>query len=120
VWLASTTAAQAAPGNWRLHMLARIWRGETPAEKGEAYLAFLEQSGLKDYRAVPGNRGVWVLRRERDGRAEFTLISLWESLEAMQGFAGDDYMKAVYYPEDKDFLLGFAPEVEVYDVARVI
>jgi len=48
---------------------------------------------LKDYASIPGNQGVWVLRRVRDGKAEFTLISLWESWDAIREFAGSDYEK---------------------------
>ena len=44
-------------------MIARIWRGVTSAEKAEQYFEYLMETGLKDYRTVPGNRGVQVLRR---------------------------------------------------------
>ncbi len=41
-------------------MIARIWRGVTPARKADAYLTYLEATGLQEYRATPGNRGVQV------------------------------------------------------------
>lgn len=44
-------------------MIARIWYGRTSAVKADDYLAFLYRSGIRDYRATPGNRGAWVLRR---------------------------------------------------------
>jgi hypothetical protein len=69
-------------------MIARIWRGVTPAEKADQYLEYLEKTGLKDYRAVPGNQGVQVLRRTYEGKTEFLLISLWESYETIRAFAG--------------------------------
>jgi heme-degrading monooxygenase HmoA len=71
---------------------------------------------LKEYAAVPGNQGVWVLRRVSGGEAEFTLISLWESWDAIKAFAGPDYERAVYYPEDKRLLRQLDPEVEHYEV----
>ena len=98
-------------------MIARIWRGLTPAEKAEQYLAYLMETGLKDYRAVPGNRGVQVLRRTYEGKTEFLLISFWESYEAIGAFAGDDLERAVYYPRDKEFLLELEPHVTHYEVA---
>ena len=97
-------------------MIARIWRGVTPAHKADDYLAYLEATGLKEYRATPGNRGAWVLRRIRDDEAEFVTLSHWDSLDAIRAFAGDDYERAVYYPEDKDFLLDFAPTVDHFEV----
>ena len=98
-------------------MIARLWRGSTPDAKADAYHAFLLETGVKDYRATPGNQGVWLLRRSLEGRTEFLLISLWESEEAIRRFAGDDISKAFYYPEDPDYLLEMVPEVEHFEVA---
>lgn len=97
-------------------MIARIWHGITPAAKAEAYLDFLNQSGVPDYQATPGNRGVYVLRRIEGEVAHFTLISLWDSLEAIKQFAGPEPEKAHYYPEDPDFLLEFEPTVTHHEV----
>lgn len=95
--------------------IARIWRGVTLAEKAEEYLEYLMETGLKDYRAVPGNQGVQILRRTYDGKTEFLLISLWESYEAIRAFAGDDLEKSVYYSEDEAFLLEKEPRVTHYE-----
>jgi len=97
-------------------MIARIWRGVTRESDKDRYFAYLQRTGLKEYAAIPGNRGVWVLRRVRGGCAEFTLISHWESWDAIKAFAGADYEKAVYYPEDKQFLLEMLPKVDHYEV----
>lgn len=99
-------------------MIARIWRGHTPAEKAEAYSDYLERTGLVDYRATPGNRGVFVLRDIRGGTAEFLLLTLWDSWEAIRAFAGPDPEKARYYPEDDQYLLGREPNVRHYEVLR--
>src|SRR6266704_256190 len=98
-------------------MIARIWRGVTLAERGEEYLQYLKETGLKDYQAVPGNQGVEVLRRSYDGKTEFLLISYWKSFEAIRAFAGDDMERAVYYPKDEEFLLELEPKVTHYELA---
>ncbi len=97
-------------------MIVRIWRGETPASKADTYYEFLQKTGIKDYRATPGNQGVQVLRRIKGDRAEFVLITFWESYEAIKRFAGDDVEKAHYYPEDKEHLLTFEPTVTHYEL----
>ena len=97
-------------------MIARVWTGDTPGTKSDEYLEYLEKTGVKECRATPGNRGVYVLRRVADGRAGFLFISLWESLDAIRRFAGDDYEKAHYYSEDSDYLLDLEPFVLHYDV----
>jgi heme-degrading monooxygenase HmoA len=98
-------------------MIARIWRGVTAAEKAEQYFEYLMETGLKDYQAVPGNRGVEILRRTYEDKTEFLLISLWESYDAIRAFAGDDLERSVYYPKDQEFLLGLEPKVTHYEVA---
>ena len=97
-------------------MIARSWRGITREADKDTYFEYLQKTGLPDYAATKGNRGVWVLRRVRDGIAEFLLISLWDSYDAIRAFAGPDFEKAVYYPEDEKFLLELEPNVSHYEV----
>ena len=97
-------------------MIARIWKGAVRAADSDTYYQYLQETGLKEYASVPGNRGVFTLRRIVDGRCEFFLLTLWDSWEAIKAFAGPDYEKAVYYPEDKHFLLALDPKVDHYEV----
>jgi heme-degrading monooxygenase HmoA len=98
-------------------VIARLWHGAVPEAKADAYLEYLERTGIPDYRATPGNRGVQVLRRTEDGRTHFLLLTLWESWDAIRAFAGDDVERARYYPEDEAFLLELEPRVTHYEVA---
>ena len=97
-------------------MIARIWHGQTAAEKADEYLEYLNETGVPDYRGTEGNRGVYVLRRIEGDRAHFLTVSFWGSIEEVKSFAGPDPEKARYYPEDEGFLLEFEPQVEHYDV----
>ena len=105
-----------SPSSNGSRLIARVWHGVTEAVRAEEYAAYLERTGARDCRATPGNRGVYVLRRIKQNRAEFTFISLWESVDAIRRFAGEDLEKARYYPEDRDFLLELEPFVDHYDV----
>jgi heme-degrading monooxygenase HmoA len=86
-------------------VIARTWRGAVRAENADAYLEYLEATGLKEYRETAGNQGVFALRRIEGDRCEFLLLTLWDSLDAVKGFAGDDVERAVFYPEDDRFLV---------------
>ncbi|HYM39976.1 MAG TPA: antibiotic biosynthesis monooxygenase [Thermoplasmata archaeon] len=97
-------------------MIARTWHGVTPASKADAYYDYLEASGVKGYRETKGNLGVYVLRRVAGDRADFLLISLWNSYDSIRAFAGEDIEKARYFPRDREFLLEFEPTVTHYDV----
>jgi heme-degrading monooxygenase HmoA len=98
-------------------MIARTWHGVVPAEKEDDYLEYLKQTGVTDCKATAGNQGVYVLRRREDDKTHFFFLSLWESLDAIKAFAGDEPERARYYPEDAAYLLELEPCVEHYDVA---
>jgi heme-degrading monooxygenase HmoA len=86
-------------------MIARTWRGAVRSEDADAYVEYLEETGVAGYRSTAGNRGVWMLRRELGELTEFVMFTLWDSIDAIKGFAGEDYETAVFYPEDDRFLV---------------
>jgi heme-degrading monooxygenase HmoA len=98
-------------------MIARIWRGAVRREDADAYADYIGETGLAGYAATPGNRGAWMLRRDDGALTEFVTFTLWDSLEAIRGFAGDDVETAVYYPEDDRFLVERDLTVKHYEVA---
>lgn len=86
-------------------MIARTWQGRVPAAKADAYYEFLMRTGIADYQATPGNRGVLMQRRIEGDIAHFVLTTLWDSIDSIKRFAGEDYEKARYYPEDDEYLV---------------
>jgi heme-degrading monooxygenase HmoA len=77
-----------------------MWRGWTKPGAGDAYEAFLRSTVfpmLAD--RVPGFHGGSVLRRTRSGEDEFVVITLFESLDAVRAFAGEEYEVPVIEPE---------------------
>jgi heme-degrading monooxygenase HmoA len=101
-------------------MIARVWSGRTPASKAEQYTEYMNQTGVKDLRNTKGNRGVLMFRRANQEIAEFTIVSFWDSYESIKRFAGEDINKAVYYPEDSNFLLEMEPELKHYEIPAAL
>jgi len=97
-------------------VIARTWHGRVPATKAEAYRAFLDRSGLSEYRATPGFRGILVFRRTEVDVTHYVLTTFWDSWDAVRRFAGEDPARAKYYPEDDDFLLEKEPTVTHHEV----
>lgn len=97
-------------------MICRMWHGCTPRSKADAYARFLEQRAVPDYQAVPGNISVAVMRRDADAVTHFLTVTHWDSESSIRAFAGDEPLKAKYYPEDNDYLLEFEPLVQHYTV----
>ena len=98
-------------------MIVRIWRGITSKEQADAYLEHLQQTALPALAGQRGLSGAWVLRRVQGDRCEFQLLSLWESLDALRAFAGEQLERAIYFAEDDKFLLEMEPLVRLYEVA---
>jgi hypothetical protein len=92
-------------------MIARRWYGRVPAAKAEEYLKLSKEVGLADYRSTEGNRGAWCLHRSEGDIVHIEMFTLWDDLEAIRRFAGDELTKAKYYDLDPDFLLEMEPEV---------
>jgi heme-degrading monooxygenase HmoA len=98
-------------------MVARIWRGAVRREDADEYAEYMERTGMAGYLATPGNRGATMLRRDGGELTEFVMFTLWDSLEAIRAFAGDDVERAVFYDEDDRFLVERDLTVKHYDVA---
>jgi heme-degrading monooxygenase HmoA len=97
-------------------MIVRIWHGRTPRGVADEYAAFLARRAIPDYRAVPGNLEAGVYRRDEGDVTHFLTVSRWVSEDAIRAFAGEELLKARYYPEDTGYLLEFEPEVQHFTV----
>lgn len=88
------------------NVVVRMWRGAVRSEDRDAYVDYIEQTGMREYRQTPGNIDAWMLTRDLPGSlTEIVTVSRWQSLEAIKGFAGEDIERAVFYPEDDRYLV---------------
>ena len=97
-------------------MIVRMWHGRVPAAKAGAYREFLNARAIPDYQSVEGNLNVHILERTEGAVTHFITLTFWKDLESIKAFAGDEVEIAKYYPEDRDFLLEFEPNVVHYEV----
>jgi len=89
-----------------------MWRGWVATDRAAEYVANLTKTGLAEYRQTPGNLTAQMWTRDAgDGRTEVVAASWWESLEAIEGFAGED---TAFSPEE---LLDKQTTVSHYTVA---
>jgi heme-degrading monooxygenase HmoA len=94
-----------------------MWRGWVATDGAAEYVDYINRTGMAEYRQTPGNIDAQMWTRDLgDGRTEVLTLSWWESLEAIKAFAGEDVSRAVFYPEDDDFLVGREESVTHYTV----
>jgi heme-degrading monooxygenase HmoA len=87
-------------------------------DDADAYVEYIVNTGMAEYRATPGNQGAWMLRRDDGDRSEIITFSLWDSRDSIRAFAGEDIDQAVFYPEDDRFLIERDLTVRHYDVVN--
>ena len=85
-------------------MIARHWRGWTNLQNADAYEALLRDKVLPGLAAINGYHGGYVLRCDCPSEVEFVVLNLFESMEAVERFAGPDYRIPVFEPEAKALL----------------
>jgi heme-degrading monooxygenase HmoA len=57
-----------------------------------------------------------MLRRDDGDRTEFITLSLWDSVDAIKAFAGEDIEAAVLYPEDERYLIDGESSITHHEV----
>ena len=88
-------------------MISRVWHGWTMTENADAYETLLRNEVLPGIHRVRGFKGAHLLRRDARDEVEFVTITLFDSLEAVKEFAGEDYEVAVILPEAHRLLSRF-------------
>ena len=98
-------------------MIARIWRGWTTPENADAYQRIVSEEVLPGIAArdLDGYHGAYLLRRDLDGEVEFATITLFDSLEDVRAFAGEDYEAAYVPPHARAVLARFDERSAHYD-----
>jgi heme-degrading monooxygenase HmoA len=98
-------------------MIARVWAGTVRRADADVYADYIRETGFAEYARTAGNRGAWMLRRDDGEQTEFITLSMWDSVDAIRAFAGDDIEAAVLYPEDERYLVDGRSTVTHYEVA---
>lgn len=98
-------------------MIARTWRGKATAEKAGDYQRHFATQVAPRLKALTGHRGACLLRREDNGEVEFLAVTLWDSIENIRTFAGQEPDLAIVEPEGRAALLSFDDFAQHYDVA---
>jgi hypothetical protein len=71
---------------------------------------------LPRFEDVKGYRGAYLLRDDLKSETEFVTITLFENLEAVCRFSGDDYQTAAVPPEARQLLARFDDASRQYEI----
>ena len=79
----------------RGQMIARIWRGWASQPTADDYQRHYETEVSRHLQGVEGFRGARLLRRDDGQEVMFTSVAFFASIDAVRGFAGEDYEQAI-------------------------
>ena len=101
-------------------MILRLWRGWTTPGNAPAYQQIVSEEVLPSIAArdIPGYEGAYLMRRELDGEVEFATLMVFESLDAVRAFAGEDYEAAYVPPHARAVLASFDERSVHYEVLQ--
>lgn len=102
-------------------MIARLWHGYTRPGDADAYERLLREEIFRGIasRAIPGYRGIELLRRPVGEEVEFVTLMRFDSLDAVRAFAGEDHEAAVVPAEAQALLVRYDRRSVHYDVREM-
>jgi hypothetical protein len=90
-------------------MILRYWRGWTSPQNADSYQQIVSEQVLPGIgaRHLDGYSGAYLLRRDLDDEVEFATVMIFDSLDHVRAFAGDDYETAYVPPAARAVLTRF-------------
>jgi len=96
--------------------MMRLWHGEVAFDKADEYEKFMIEKAAPDYSSVDGLLNLSFQRKDEKLKSHFLLVTIWDSLESIKTFAGEEPELAKYYPEDDYFLLEKEKYSSIYEI----
>jgi hypothetical protein len=90
-------------------VILRYWRGWTTPQNADSYQRIVSEQVLPGIaaRRLDGYHGAYLLRRDVDHEVEFATVMIFDSLENVRAFAGEDYETAYVPPAARAVLARF-------------
>ena len=99
-------------------MISRHWKGIAKREQANDYIAHLKRDTFPKLASLEGFVQARVLRRDVPSGTEFQVFSVWDSLQAIQAFAGADIEAAVVPAVAQAMMVEFDRRAVHYEIAH--
>jgi heme-degrading monooxygenase HmoA len=97
-------------------MISRHWKGVAKPGYAESYVQHLRHDTFPSLARIPGFVRASILRRTVAAGTEFHIVTVWESLAAIKGFAGEDPEIAVVPAAARAMLASYDERVVHYEI----
>lgn len=99
-------------------MIARLWSARATTPQSTLYLEHFWQSVVPSLRKFDGYLSASVLVRPYRDSVEILVVTIWQSLRAIDSFAGSDRDTAVVASDAAALLTDYDRRVRHYEVAQ--
>lgn len=99
-------------------MIVRAWKAQALSQNVEAYARHFSEAVLPELEVVSGHTGAYLLRRDTGTHVELVVLTLWESMDAVKGFAGTPPERAVVEPAAQAVLEKFDDTVQHFEIVH--
>ena len=97
-------------------MIIREWRGRALPSREDEYPDHFNNTVLPHLKTLPGFKGAQLCRRRENDLLEFVVLTRWESLDAIQAFAGPHPERAVVEPAAIAALTDYDSSVQHHEI----
>ena len=97
-------------------MISRQWRGIAKKSAADLYVVHLHADTFPRLSTIPGFLDASILRRTVQDGVEFLIVTRWESIEAIQRFAGENPDHAVVPETVQSMMVSYDHVVAHYEV----
>jgi len=99
-------------------MISRQWRGLAKPAHADEYVEHLRKETFPQLSKIPGFIDASILRRNVEEGVEFLIVTHWDSIEAIQRFAGRDADVAVVPQKVQEIMIEYDRKVRHYEVVE--
>ena len=99
-------------------MISRQWRGLARSDQASSYEEHLRAETFPALRSIEGFVDAAILRRRVPSGTEFLIVTRWESMTAIEKFAGADVEAAVVPDKVRKMMLKYDRRVRHYEVVE--
>lgn len=99
-------------------MISRHWKGIARPGQANEYMNHLRHDTFPKLSAIPGFIRASILSRAVGEGTEFQIVTVWESLRAVQAFAGQNPEVAVVPPVVQAMMAAYDRNVTHYEIAE--
>ena len=101
-------------------MIIRESRGRAAKSNANAYPKHFRTIVAPELQQVPGFLGAHLSHRSVNDKIEYLVLTRWDSMDVIRGFAGDDVDRAVVEPGAVAALIDVDERVQHYEVIENI